>query len=100
MKSPFTREQQTTVIHGILCLVLILVVLAGLTTAFGMRVGLGAVWWPIAGLWLAAGLAAFGLSVWVAGCLITTVPFQVRLDDIASFGDLLARLRAQTGCGS
>lgn len=32
----------------------------------------------------------------VAGCLITTVPFQVRLDDIASFGDLLARLRAQT----
>lgn len=50
--------------------VLILVVLAGLTTAFGMRVGLGAVWWPIAGLWLAAGLASFGLSVWVAGCLI------------------------------
>lgn len=50
--------------------VLILVVLAALATAFGMRVGLGAVWWPIAGLWLAAGLAAFGLSVWVAGCLI------------------------------
>jgi hypothetical protein len=50
--------------------VLILVVLAALTTAFGMRVGLGSVWWPIAGLWLAAGLAAFGLSVWVAGCLI------------------------------
>ena len=50
--------------------VLILVVLAALTTAFGMRVGLGTVWWPIAGLWLAAGFAAFGLSVWVAGCLI------------------------------
>jgi hypothetical protein len=27
-------------------------------------------WWPIAGLWLAAGLASFGLSVWVAGCLM------------------------------
>jgi hypothetical protein len=50
--------------------VLLLVVLAGLTTAFGMRAGMVAVWWPIAGLWLAAGLAAFGLSVWVAGCLL------------------------------
>lgn len=50
--------------------VLVLVVLAGLTTAFGMRAGMVAVWWPIAGLWLAAGLASFGLSVWVAGCLL------------------------------
>jgi hypothetical protein len=50
--------------------VLILVVLAGLTTGFGMSPGLGHIWWPIAGLWLAAGLAPFGLSVWVAGCLI------------------------------
>lgn len=49
--------------------VLVLVVLAGLTTAFGMRAGMVGMWWPIAGLWLAAGLAAFGLSVWVAGCL-------------------------------
>lgn len=50
--------------------VLMLVVLAAFTTAFGMRAGLGSVWWPITGLWLAAGLAAFGLSIWVAGCLI------------------------------
>ena len=50
--------------------VLLLVVLAGLTTAFGMHAGMVTLWWPIAGLWLAAGLAAFGLSVWVAGCLI------------------------------
>lgn len=50
--------------------VLLLVVLAGLTTAFGMHSGMVTLWWPIAGLWLAAGLASFGLSVWVAGCLI------------------------------
>lgn len=49
--------------------VLVLVVLAALTTAFGMRAGMVSMWWPISGLWLAAGLAAFGLSVWVAGCL-------------------------------
>jgi hypothetical protein len=49
--------------------VLVLVVLAGLVTAFGMRAGMVSFWWPIPGLWLAAGLAAFGLSVWVAGCL-------------------------------
>lgn len=50
--------------------VLLLVIVAGLTTAFGMHVGMVTMWWPIAGLWLAAGLASFGLSVWVAGCLI------------------------------
>jgi hypothetical protein len=50
--------------------VLLLTVLAFLTTAFGMQVGMAGAWWPIAGLWLAAGLASFGLSVWVAGCLI------------------------------
>lgn len=50
--------------------VLVLVILAGLTAAFGMRAGMVTVWWPIAGLWLTAGLAAFGLSVWVAGCLL------------------------------
>ena len=49
--------------------VLMLVVLAGLATAFGMRAGMVGMWWPITGLWLAGGLAAFGLSVWVAGCL-------------------------------
>lgn len=50
--------------------VLILTVLAALTSAFGMQAGMAGAWWPIAGLWLAAGLASFGLSVWVAGCLM------------------------------
>jgi hypothetical protein len=50
--------------------VLLLTLLAGFTTAFGMQKGLVDVWWPVAGLWLAAGLASFGLSVWVAICLI------------------------------
>lgn len=50
--------------------VLLLTVLAGLVTATGMQPGLTGVWWPIAGLWLAAGLASFGLSVWVAICLM------------------------------
>ncbi len=50
--------------------VLLLVIVAGLTTAMGMTAGFGGLWWPIAGLWLAAGLACFGLSVWVAGLLI------------------------------
>jgi hypothetical protein len=49
--------------------VLLLVVVAGLTTAFGMHAGFVNLWWPIAGLWLSAGFAAFGLSVWVAICL-------------------------------
>jgi hypothetical protein len=50
--------------------VIILTLLAGFTTAFGMQAGMGGAWWPVAGLWLAAGLASFGLSVWVGGCLI------------------------------
>lgn len=50
--------------------VLLLVILAGLTTAIGMTAGYGGIWWPVAGLWLAAGLACFGLSVWVAALLI------------------------------
>jgi hypothetical protein len=50
--------------------VLLLTVLAGLINAFGMQPGMGNAWWPIAGLWLAAGLASFGLSVWVAICLM------------------------------
>ncbi len=50
--------------------VLLLTLLAGFTTAFGMQKGMADVWWPIAGFWLAAGLASFGLSVWVAICLI------------------------------
>jgi hypothetical protein len=50
--------------------VLLLTLLAAFTTAFGMQPGMGHMWWPIAGLWLTAGLASFGLSVWVAICLI------------------------------
>ena len=42
----------------------------GSITAFGMQAGMAGMWWPVAGLWLAAGLASFGLSVWVAICLI------------------------------
>ena len=50
--------------------VLVLTALAALITAYGMRAGSADAWWPIAGLWLAATLASFGLSIWVAGCLI------------------------------
>lgn len=50
--------------------VLLMTAMAGFVTAFGMQPVLGGLWWPIAGLWLAAGLASFGLSVWVAICLI------------------------------
>ena len=50
--------------------VLLMTMLAGFMTAFGTQPAVGGWWWPIAGLWLAAGLAAFGLSVWVAICLI------------------------------
>ncbi len=62
-----------------------------------------AAWAMLLMRWTGRPGAAFGLvesgrgrNDRVAGCLITTVPFQVRLDDIASLGDLLARLRAQT----
>lgn len=50
--------------------VLLLTLLAGFISAFGMQKGMADVWWPVAGLWLTAGLASFGLSVWVAICLI------------------------------
>lgn len=50
--------------------VVFLTLLAGFTTAFGTQVGMSSIWWPVAGLWLAASLASFGLSVWVAGSLI------------------------------
>lgn len=50
--------------------VLLLTALAAMITAYGMRTGMAGAWWPIAGLWLAAGFASFGLSVWVAGCLM------------------------------
>ena len=50
--------------------VVLLTMLAGLSTAFGMQPGMAGVWWPVAGIWLAAGLASFGLSIWSAICLV------------------------------
>jgi hypothetical protein len=58
---------------------LFLVTLCGAVTAFGLQPGFGGLPWPVAGLWAAAVLAPFGLSVWVAGCLIAlgvTVDFM------------------------
>jgi len=49
--------------------VLLWAMIAGFVTAFGTQPGMGGAWWPIAGLWLAAGFASFGLSIWVAICL-------------------------------
>jgi hypothetical protein len=50
--------------------VLLMMLLGAAVTVFGMQRGMGAAWWPVAGLWLAAGLASFGLSIWVAICLV------------------------------
>ena len=62
-----------------------------------------AAWSMLLMRWTGRSGAAFGLvesgrgrNDRVAGCMVTTVPFQVRMDDIGTFGDLLARLRAQT----
>ena len=49
--------------------VALLTVGAGLMAGFGASPKLDGVWWPIAGFWLTAGLAAYGLSVWTAICL-------------------------------
>jgi hypothetical protein len=56
--------------------VVLVTAFAGFVTVFGMQPALGALWWPVAGLWLAAGLASFGLSVWVAICLIVLGVFM------------------------
>jgi hypothetical protein len=50
--------------------VVLLTLLAGFIQGFGMQPGMAGMWWPVAGLWLSAGLAAFGLSIWVAINLI------------------------------
>jgi len=50
--------------------VVVLMVLAALVTAYGMRVGVGSAWWPIPALWLTTTLAAFGLSIWASGGFI------------------------------
>jgi hypothetical protein len=62
MKPSFTREQRTTVIHGILCLVLILVVLQLWLLMATMNAFLGgddAVVWPAA----LASLACLALNL-------------------------------------
>jgi hypothetical protein len=51
--------------------VLLLTAAATYLTAFGLQAGMAGMWWPVAGLWLAATFASVGLSVWVAICLIT-----------------------------
>ncbi len=51
MKQPFTREQRTTIIYGILCLVLLLVVMQLWLLAATMNAYLGgddSVIWPAA----------------------------------------------------
>lgn len=50
--------------------IVFLTALCAFITAFGMQPGFGGLWWPVAGLWAAAVLAPFGLSVWAAACLI------------------------------
>lgn len=50
--------------------VVFLAVLCALVTGFGMQPGFGSLPWPIAGLWAAAVLAPYGLSVWSAGWLL------------------------------
>ncbi|MEZ5937819.1 MAG: hypothetical protein R3C52_06320 [Hyphomonadaceae bacterium] len=49
--------------------VVVLIVGAVVVSGFGMGVGKSNDPWPIAGLWVAALLAPYGLSVWVAICL-------------------------------
>jgi hypothetical protein len=46
--------------------IVLLTLLAGFLQSFSMQPGMAGLWWPIAGLWLSAGLASFGLSIWVA----------------------------------
>jgi hypothetical protein len=56
--------------------VLFMTLLAAAISVFGTQSGMGDLWWPVAGLWLAAGLAAFGLSIWVAICLVLLGVFR------------------------
>lgn len=61
MRPPFTREQRTTVVYGILCLVLVLVVLQLWLLTATMNAYLGgdlAVVWPAA----LVSLACLGLN--------------------------------------
>lgn len=56
--------------------VVLVTAFAGFLTVFGMQPAFGGLWWPVAGLWLAAGLASFGLSVWAAINLIVLGVFM------------------------
>lgn len=50
--------------------VVLLIAMCGLLWTFGLQPSMSGMWWPVAGLWAAAALAPYGLSVWVAGWLI------------------------------
>ncbi len=56
--------------------VVAMTLLAGLITTFGMQPGMSGLWWPVAGIWLATGLASFGLSVWGAINLVALGVFM------------------------
>lgn len=62
MKSPVSREKRTTIVYGILCIVIIIVVMQLWLLTATMNAFLGgdyAVIWPAAG----ASLACLGLNV-------------------------------------
>ena len=64
MKKPFTREQRTTIIYGILCIVLVLVVLQLWLLTATMNAYLGGatgIVWPAAGASLVCFLLNLGL---------------------------------------
>ena len=64
MKKPFTREQKLTIVYGILCVVLVLVVLQLWLLTATMNAWLGGdktVVWPAA----IASLACLGVNVWL-----------------------------------
>ena len=70
MKRPFTREQRTTVVYGILCLVLILVVLQLWLLMATMNAHLGgddSVVWPAALVSLACLALNVGLLRYLYG---------------------------------
>jgi hypothetical protein len=65
MKQPFTREQKTTIIHGVLCLVLLLVILQLWLLVATMNAYLGG----DESVVLPAGLASLGCFGLVAGLM-------------------------------
>lgn len=65
MKQPFTREQKTTIIHGVLCLVLLLVILQLWLLVATMNAWLGG----DEGVIAPAGLASLGCFGLIAGLM-------------------------------